>query len=197
MKIFNSNKSYSYIIAGLGNPGREYMYTRHNAGFLALDYIFEKKNIKTGGRAKFHSLTFEGEVAGERVLFLKPQTYMNESGVAIGEAAKFYSVPPERVIIIFDDVSLDCGKLRLRRKGSHGGHNGIKSITSHLGSSDFPRIKIGVGSPPHPDFDMKDWVLGRFSKEDEKAMFEAFAKAHDALEEMIEKGIDTAMCHYN
>ena len=195
MKLFN-NKTYTYIVVGLGNPGKEYTFTRHNAGFLALDYILEKKGIKSG-KVKFHSATFEGEIAGERVLFLKPQTFMNESGIAVGEAAKFYNVPPENVIIIFDDISLVPGKIRLRRKGSHGGHNGIKSITSHLNSSDFPRIKIGVGSPPHPDYDMKDWVLGRFAKADEKLLFDAFANTYEALEEMIEKGIDTSMCHYN
>lgn len=195
MKLFN-NKTYSYIVAGLGNPGKEYTFTRHNAGFLALDYILQKENISSG-KAKFHAACFEGELEGERILFMKPQTYMNESGIAIGEAAKFYNVPPERVIIIFDDISLAPGKIRLRRKGSHGGHNGIKSITSHLSSSDFPRIKLGVGSPPHPDYDMKDWVLGRFSKEDEKLLFDAFSRAHAALCEMIKEGIDTAMCHYN
>lgn len=195
MKLFEK-KTYSYIVAGLGNPGKEYTFTRHNAGFLALDYIFEKKGIGSG-KVKFHSAAFDGEIAGERVLFLKPQTYMNESGLAIGEAAKFYGIPPENVIIIFDDISLTPGKIRLRRKGSHGGHNGIKSITAHLNSSDFPRIKIGVGSPPHPEYDMKDWVLGRFSKADEKLMFEAFGHCYEALEEMIEKGIDSAMCHYN
>ena len=136
MKLFN-NRTYTYIVAGLGNPGKEYTFTRHNAGFLALDYIFEKKGIKSS-KIKFHSEVYEGEIAGERVLFLKPQTYMNESGIAVGEAAKFYGIPPENVIIIFDDISLVPGKIRLRRKGSHGGHNGIKSITSHLGSSDFP-----------------------------------------------------------
>jgi PTH1 family peptidyl-tRNA hydrolase len=195
MKLFN-NKTYSYIVAGLGNPGKEYMFTRHNAGYLALDYILEKQGVKSG-KVKFHSAAFEAEIEGERVLFLKPQTYMNDSGVAVGEAAKFYSVPPENVIIIFDDISLTPGKIRLRRKGSHGGHNGIKSITSHLGSSDFPRIKIGVGSPPHPDYDMKDWVLGRFPKADEKLMFDAFSRTYDALCEMIKEGIDTAMCHFN
>lgn len=195
MKLFN-NKTYTYIVVGLGNPGKEYTFTRHNAGFLALDYILEKKGIKSG-KVKFHSATFEGEIAGERVLFLKPQTFMNESGIAVGEAAKFYNIPPENVIIIFDDISLVPGKIRLRRKGSHGGHNGIKSITAHLNSSDFPRIKIGVGSPPHPEYDMKDWVLGRFAKADEKLLFEAFEHTYEALEEMIEKGIDTAMCHYN
>ena len=195
MKLFEK-KTYSYIVAGLGNPGKEYTFTRHNAGFLALDYILEKKGAGSG-RIKFHSETFEGEIAGERVLFLKPQTYMNESGVAVGEAAKFYGIPPENVIIIFDDISLTPGKIRLRRKGSHGGHNGIKSITAHLNSSDFPRIKIGVGSPTHPEYDMKDWVLGRFPKADEKLMFEAFSNAYNALEEMIKDGIDSAMCHYN
>ena len=195
MKLFDK-KTYSYIVAGLGNPGKEYTFTRHNAGFLALDYILEKKGIGSG-RVKFHSATYDGVIAGERVLFLKPQTYMNESGLAVGEAAKFYGVPAENVIIIFDDISLTPGKIRLRRKGSHGGHNGIKSITSHLSSSDFPRIKIGVGSPPHPEYDMKDWVLGRFPKADEKLMFEAFGHCYEALEEMIEKGIDSAMCHYN
>ncbi|MBQ9975095.1 MAG: aminoacyl-tRNA hydrolase [Clostridia bacterium] len=195
MKLFN-NKTYTYIVAGLGNPGKEYVFTRHNAGYLALDYILEKIGVGSG-KVKFHSACFDGEIEGQRILFMKPQTYMNDSGLAIGEAAKFYNIPPENVIVIFDDISLVPGKIRLRRKGSHGGHNGIKSITAHLNSSDFPRIKIGVGSPPHPDYDMKDWVLGRFPKSDEKLMFDAFTNTHAALCEMLREGIDTAMCHYN
>ena len=195
MKLFNS-KTYSYIVAGLGNPGKEYTFTRHNAGFLALDYIMEKQGIKSG-KAKFNAALFDGEIAGERVLFMKPQTYMNLSGTSIGEAARFYKIPPERVIVIFDDISLEPGKIRLRRKGSHGGHNGIKSITEHLSSSDFPRIKIGVGGAVHDGYDLKDWVLSRFSKEDEKLLFDAFGRVNDALEVMIKDGIDKAMCHYN
>ncbi len=195
MKMFK-NTAYSHIVVGLGNPGNEYTFTRHNAGFLALDYILNKNGIKSG-KAKFHSIVFDGVISGEKILFLKPQTFMNCSGEAVGEAARFYSVPPENVIVIFDDISLEAGKIRLRRKGSSGGHNGIKSIAEHLSSQNFPRIKIGVGSMPNPEYDMKDWVLGRFPKSDEKIMFEAFEKTCDALEEMLEKGIDIAMCHYN
>ena len=195
MKLFNST-TYSYIVAGLGNPGKEYTFTRHNAGFLALDYIMEKQGIKSG-KSKFNAALFDGEIAGERVLFMKPLTYMNLSGTSIGEAARFYKIPPERVIVIFDDISLEPGKIRLRRKGSHGGHNGIKSITEHLSSSDFPRIKIGVGGAVHDGYDLKDWVLSRFSKEDEKLLFDAFGRVNDALFEMIKEGIDVAMCHYN
>jgi PTH1 family peptidyl-tRNA hydrolase len=190
------SSNYSYIVAGLGNPGREYTFTRHNAGYLALDYIYQKHNIKEG-KVKFHSVLAEGVIAGEKILFLRPQTYMNESGVAIGEAARFYNIPPEKVLVIFDDISLEPGKIRLRRKGSAGGHNGIKSIINHLSSQDFPRIKIGVGGVPNPDYDMKDWVLGSFSKQDKEKLFEAFENVEKALCEMLEKGIDTAMCHYN
>ena len=153
-----------YIIAGLGNPGSKYEMTRHNAGFLAIDlFAIEKEiNIK---RLKFHSLVGEVKIGEKKCLLMKPQTFMNNSGEAIAEAAKFYKIPPEKIIIISDDVSLDVGTIRIRRKGSAGGHNGLKSIISLLGSEDFPRIKIGVGKKPAPEYDLVDWVLGRFPKE--------------------------------
>ena len=136
-----------YIIAGLGNPGAKYEMTRHNAGFLAIDMLAMKQN-KEIKRLKFHALTCDAEIEGKKCLLMKPQTFMNNSGEAIGEAAKFYKIPPQNIIVLSDDISLDVGKIRIRRKGSAGGHNGLKSIIAHLGSEDFPRVKIGVGKKP-------------------------------------------------
>ena len=185
-----------YLIVGLGNPGRQYENTRHNAGWLCMDMLSDKLGVKIN-KIKYKSTVCEADVGGTRCLLMKPQTFMNLSGEAVGEACRFYKIPPEKVIVIFDDISLEPGKIRLRRKGSHGGHNGIKSITEHLSSSDFPRIKIGVGGAVHDGYDLKDWVLSRFSKEDEKLLFDAFGRVNDALFEMIKEGIDVAMCHYN
>ena len=154
----------SFIIAGLGNPGAQYEKTRHNVGFVAIDYIAEKLGVRID-RAKFHALTAEAKIGEVRVLLMKPQTYMNNSGVAIGEAAAFYKIPPERVLVLHDEISFDPGIIRIRRKGSAGGHNGLKSIIAHLASEEFPRVKIGVGKKPNPEYDLADWVLGKLPKE--------------------------------
>ena len=154
----------THIIAGLGNPGEKYANTRHNAGFIAIDYLAEKLGVRVD-RVKFHALVGECELGGKRVLLMKPETFMNSSGVAIGEAAAFYKIPPENVIVLHDEISFDAGVIRIRRKGSAGGHNGLKSIIEHLSSEGFPRIKIGVGQKPSPDYDLVDWVLGKFPKD--------------------------------
>ena len=182
----------THLIVGLGNPGNEYTYTRHNAGFLAIDYIC----LKHGGecqRAKFKALTGEWKVGGKRVLLMKPQTFMNHSGEAIIEAANFYKIPPENVIILSDDITLDIGRMRIRKNGSAGGHNGIKDIIEVFGNDDFPRIKIGVGSKPHPDYDLKDWVLGKFSGEDKEAAEKSLELVVKAVNELLSRGIDSAM----
>ncbi|MBQ4137838.1 MAG: aminoacyl-tRNA hydrolase [Clostridia bacterium] len=185
-----------YIVVGLGNPGDKYIHTRHNAGFMALDALAEKKGFKVD-RLKYHALITDACIASKRVLFMKPQTYMNNSGVAVREAAAFYKVPVENVIVIFDDISLEPGKIRLRKKGSAGGHNGIKSIIEHLGSDSFPRIKIGVGAKPHPDYDLADWVLGDIPKDKRDIFFDALVRAGESLELMLSSGIDAAMAKYN
>jgi len=185
-----------YIVAGLGNPGREYEKTRHNAGFLALDKICERYSFKID-RLKFKSLCGDAVVGGKRVLFLKPSTYMNNSGEAIRDAMQFYKVPIQNVLVVFDDISLDVGKMRIRRKGTDGGHNGIKNIIYLTGSDDFPRIKIGVGQKPHPDFNLADWVLSSFSRDDLKLLDEVFDKTCDAVRLIIEGRISEAMNKYN
>lgn len=185
-----------FIVAGLGNPGKKYENTRHNAGFIAIDAVADKLGVRID-RAKFHALVGEGTLAGKKVLFMKPETFMNSSGEAVGEAAHFYKIPPENIIIISDDITLPVGKMRIRRKGSNGGHNGLKSIESHLSSSNYPRIKIGVGEKPHPDYDLVDWVLGKFTKDDlEKINLSAHNSA-EALECIIKGQIDNAMCKFN
>lgn len=182
----------SYLVVGLGNPGDKYFHTRHNAGFLALDFISQKVNAKID-RSKFKALCGEAVVGGKRVLLMKPQTFMNNSGEAVAEAAKFYKIAPENIIVIFDDISLDVGRMRVRRDGSAGGHNGIKSIIACIGSEKFPRIKIGVGQKPHPDFDLADWVLSEFSKEDKEKLFNMFGYSYDGLLKLLENDIDGAM----
>ncbi len=185
-----------FIIVGLGNPGKEYENTRHNAGFLSLDTALEKYSARAD-RSKFHALVGEGEIKGKRVLFMKPETFMNSSGESVGEAARFYKIPPENVIIISDDISLPVGKIRIRRKGSHGGHNGLKSIEAHLGSSAYPRIKVGVGEKPRPDYDLVKWVLGKFPKEDMSSLMKARESVAEALLYLVEGKFDEAMCKFN
>lgn len=185
-----------WIIAGLGNPEPKYEITRHNAGFLAIDRIADNANVSIK-KMKFHALIGEAELGGERCLLLKPLTYMNKSGEAIAEAMRYYQIPPERVLILFDDISLDPGKLRIRQKGSAGGHNGIKSIIEMTKSSDFPRIKIGVGKKPHPDYDLADWVLSKFKKDELPLMDEAFTNAADAAAMIVSGNVDRAMNRYN
>ena len=196
--MFFSKKSggVEWLVVGLGNPGDKYEGTRHNAGFMVIDQLAEGLKIPVQ-RLKFKALTNTAEIAGHKVLLMKPVTYMNLSGEAVGEAAAFYKVPPERVLVLSDEVSLAPGKIRLRRSGSAGGHNGLKDIIAHLGTDQFPRIRVGVGQKPHPDYDMADWVLGRFQGEDKKAVEAAVERAAGAVECLIEKGVDQAMSRYN
>ncbi len=188
--------SVSWLLVCLGNPGREYAETRHNVGFLTADLIAEKKSAKID-RLKFKALTGTVELGGEKVLVMKPQTYMNLSGEAVGEAARFYKLPPERVLVISDDVSLPLGKMRIRGNGSAGGHNGLKNIIQHLGTDQFPRIKVGVGAPAHPEHEMVDWVIGKFSREERKALDEMLKKAMDAAECVIRDGVQKAQNRFN
>lgn len=192
----SNSTSYDYIIAGLGNPGAKYEMTRHNAGFLAMDLlaIEEGFDIK---KLKHHSLVSDVVIDGKRCLVMKPQTMMNNSGEAVGEASKFYKIPPEKVIIVYDDISLDVGQTRIRRKGSAGGHNGIKSIIAHLGSENFPRVKVGVGKKPNPDYDLVAWVLGKFPKEQEGDLKSALENSTKAVRLIVNDEIDKAMNLYN
>ena len=182
----------SHIVVGLGNPGDKYFTTRHNAGFLTMDYIAQKYSAKID-RLKFKSLCGEATIGGKSVLLMKPQTFMNNSGEAVGEAASFYKIAPENIIVICDDVNLDVARLRVRRKGSDGGQNGMKSIINHLGSDAFPRIKIGVGQKPHPDYDLASWVLSEFSEEDKKKLFESFTVVCNGVEKILSGDVDGAM----
>lgn len=184
-----------YLIVGLGNPGKEYEKTRHNAGFDAVDCLADKLGISIGER-KYRGFCGRGTAGAEKIVLLKPQTFMNASGESVRAAADFYKLSPERIIIVYDDVCLETGQLRIRAKGSAGGHNGIKSIIAHLGSQDFPRLKIGVGAGSG-QADLVDHVLGRFSKEDRPVMEEAFRQAAGAVEMMIEDGLEAAMNRYN
>lgn len=186
----------SYIVVGLGNPGSEYERTRHNAGFLFIELLERKLNIKVN-KIKFKSLVCDTVIENKRVLIMKPQTFMNKSGEAISDAASFYKIPPENIIVIYDDINFNPGQIRVRRKGSDGGHNGIKSIIYMLGSDAFPRIKIGVGQKPHPDYDMADWVLSNIPKEHEKDMLDALEKSYEALKLILSNNIDKAMNLYN
>ena len=185
-----------FIIAGLGNPGAKYESTRHNSGFVFIDMLAAKYGFKVN-KIKFKAVTALVEINGHKCLILKPQTFMNESGQSIREAASFYKIPAENIIVVFDDISLDCGKLRIRRKGTDGGHNGIKSIIYHLNSDNFPRIKLGVGKKPHPDYDLADWVLSSFGSDEAKLMRQAAENAIGAVEMMVNGEIDAAMSKYN
>jgi len=185
-----------YIIVGLGNPGTEYESTRHNIGFMTIDTLCEKLGVRCK-KLKFKSLTCDAVISGKHCLIMKPTTYMNNSGEAVTEAMQFYKIPPEHTIIVFDDISLEPGRLRIRRKGSDGGHNGIKSIIYLSGSDAFPRIKMGVGAKPHPDYNLADWVLGHFKKEDGEKLEQAFQNAVSALELMVDGKIDQAMNKFN
>ena len=165
-----------FIIVGLGNPGKQYELTRHNAGFLFADLLADKNGVKIN-KIQFKAVTASLTLGGVKCLLMKPQTFMNNSGEAVRQAASFYKIPPERILVVFDDISLPCGRLRIRRKGSDGGHNGIKSIIYHLNSDAFPRVKLGVGEKPHPDYDLADWVLSQFKKDELALLREAAEKA--------------------
>ncbi len=185
-----------FLIVGLGNPGRKYVSTRHNVGFEVADTICAKYDIKMK-KSKFCAEIGEGRIGAEKVLVVKPQTYMNLSGEAVRDIAEYYDVESEHILVIYDDISLPVGKLRIREKGSAGGHNGIKNIIYQLGTDIFPRIKVGVGAPEHEDYDLKDYVLGRFSKEEVKILVQSAIRATDAVEEIITKNATSAMNKYN
>lgn len=184
-----------YIVAGLGNPTKEYDKTRHNAGFETIDVLADMLGT-TVEEKKFKGLYGRGIIGGEKVILLKPQTFMNLSGESIREASDFYKVEPDHIIIVYDDISLDVGQLRIRTKGSAGGHNGIKNIIAHLGTQEFPRVKVGVGDKPKK-MDLADYVLSRFSKEDQAKMEEAYKEAAKAVEVLITQGADAAMNQFN
>ena len=186
----------SFIVVGLGNIGKQYELTRHNAGFLAIDRIAEKYGAKID-RVKFHATVGECTIAGQRVLLMKPTTLMNNSGIAVGEAAAFYKIPPERVLVLHDEISFDPGMIRIRRKGSAGGHNGLKSIIARLPGEDFPRIKIGVGKKPSPEYDLANWVLGRMPEGDMKLMSARFDDIATATEMIVKGDIDGAMAKFS
>ena len=188
--------SVEYLIVGLGNPDRKYENTRHNCGWLALDCIAEKLGCKVN-KIKFKSFVGEASVGGKKVLLIKPTTYMNNSGQAVVEAMNFYKIKPENVIVIFDDISLDVGKMRIRQKGSDGGQKGMRSIIYLSGSDAFPRIKIGIGAKPNPNWDLADWVLSKFTDDERKTLDTIFDNAYRAVELILDGKIDRAMNLYN
>ena len=181
-----------YIVVGLGNPEKEYERTRHNAGFMAIDFLATRLGAKVD-RAKFQALVGEATICDKRVLLMKPQTSMNLSGNAVIEAARFYKIAPENIIVLSDDITLDVGRLRVRRKGTHGGHNGLRSIEARLSSQNYQRIKIGIGAKPHPDYDLVNWVLGNFSSDDMAKLNENFEKLYEGLCKMVLGDTESAM----
>lgn len=191
-----SGKPIEYLIVGLGNPGLQYEKTRHNAGFMVIDALAERLGISIS-KYKFKAKLAEAEISGKRCLVMKPETYMNNSGQAVAEAMNFYKLDIDHVIIVYDDISLEPGLIRIRRKGSDGGHNGIKSIIALTGEDKFPRIKMGVGKKPHPKFDLADWVLSRFKDNDQEKIDDACHKACDSLELIVKGNIDEAMNKFN
>ena len=194
--MFKSTPQDAWLIVGLGNPGKEYERSRHNCGFRALDILAGKLNVKVD-KLKFQGLYTQTTYNGIKLYLLKPQTYMNLSGKSVVQLSAFFKIPPQRIIVLFDDISLAPGRLRVRAEGSAGGHNGIKSIIQELGSQDFPRVKIGVGAKPNPDYDLADWVLGSFSALDEKAMAVSLENAGQAALTIIDKGVPEAANRFN
>lgn len=194
--MFFSKGGAEWIVAFLGNPGLKYNGTRHNAGFMAAAAMEKKLGVSIN-KMRFKALTQTADIGGKKVLLMKPQTYMNLSGDAIAQAANFYKVPPERVIVVSDETALPIGRLRIRRGGSAGGHNGLKSVIARLGTDQFPRIRLGVGDKPHPDYDMADWVLSAFKGQDAADMELVAKKAADAVECYITEGADRAMNRFN
>ena len=186
----------TWLIVGLGNPGKEYVRTRHNCGFRALDILADQLGCKVD-KGNFQGLYGQCSYRGRKLLLLKPQTYMNLSGRSVLQLSAYFNVPPQRIIVMFDDISLEPGRLRVRNDGSAGGHNGIKSIISELGSQDFPRVKIGVGSKPTPEYDLADWVLSSFSAQEEKALGPALERAADAALCIMEHGVPEAANRFN
>ena len=194
--MFTKKNNDSWLIVGLGNPGKQYENTRHNCGFLALDVLGVKLNCKID-KSKFQGLYGQVQHKGTKIYLLKPMTYMNLSGKSLLQLSAYFSIPPQRIIVIFDDISLPVGKLRIRGDGSAGGHNGIKSIIAELGSQDFPRIKIGVGAKSHPDQDLADWVLSSFTKDERTLLQTALERSADAALTIIDKGVPAAANNYN
>ena len=195
MPLF-SKPGCDWILVGLGNPGREYENTRHNTGFLCIDLLAQKLGVSIS-RDRFKALTATVTWQGQKLLLLKPQTFMNASGIAVEAAAHFYKVPPERILVIFDDISLPVGRIRVRADGSAGGHNGLKSIISSLGSDRFPRVKIGVGAKPHPDYDLADWVLSCVGGDELPAYKAALEHGRDCALTVLSEGIPAAAAAYN
>ncbi|MBR6670659.1 MAG: aminoacyl-tRNA hydrolase [Ruminococcus sp.] len=192
----SSGGKIEYVIVGLGNPGLQYENTRHNAGFMAIDKLASSLGIKID-KMKFKGLYADASVNGVRCLLLKPTTYMNNSGESVVQALDFYKLSPENLIVIYDDISLEPGKLRIRRKGSHGGHNGMRSIIDLLGSDEFSRVKVGVGKKPHPDYNLADWVLGHFSSDDAALMNTSLENASEAVKLLVQGKTDEAMNKFN
>ena len=193
---FSSNGTFDYMIVGLGNPGKEYERTRHNTCFRAIDILAQKLGCRID-KAKFQGLYGQTVVDGQKLFLLKPQTYMNLSGRSVLQLSAYFSIPPQRIIVMFDDISLAPGRLRIRAEGSAGGHNGIKSIIAELGSQDFPRVKIGVGAKPTPEYDLANWVLSTFSTKEEKDLSFALENAADAALAIMEQGVPEAANKYN
>lgn len=188
--------TYQWLLVCLGNPGRDYETTRHNIGFMAADELARRENVKIN-KLRCRALTGEIRLGAQRVLVIKPQTYMNLSGEAVKLAGGFYKIPPDHVLVISDDVALPLGKLRIRAGGSAGGHNGLKNIIAHLGTDQFPRVRVGVGAPEHPEHEMVDWVIGHFSAKEKKVVDEAVARAVDAAVCVMENGVSEAQNRYN
>ena len=186
----------THLIVGLGNPGDKYYNTRHNAGFLTMDYISQKLGVKVN-KIKFKSLVAEAEMGGKKVLLMKPQTLMNASGEAVREAAAFYKIPMENIIVISDDINLDVGKMRVRKNGSDGGQRGLRSIIGLMGSDAFPRVRLGVGKKPHPDYDLADWVLSKFSDSEKKTLFDTFDGVYNSAVLIADGKTSDAMNKYN
>ena len=194
--LFKNNPKYEYVIVGLGNYGPKYDETRHNAGFRCIDLLIRDLNAGQE-KNKYQSLIYDAEIRGHKVLLVKPLTFMNNSGSAVSEILRFFKIPVERLIVISDDVSMDVGRLRIRKSGSHGGHNGIKDIIELMGSDNFPRVKVGMGQKPHLDYDLADWVLGKPSAEDRERITEAEKNAAEAVKTIVASDIAFAMNKYN
>ncbi len=194
--LFSKKSTYDWLVVGLGNPGLQYENTRHNAGFMAVDLLMKNQNGDFS-KHKMDAVFGECKIGQNRVLVAKPQTYMNNSGTAVSQIARFYKIPLDRIIVICDDINLDIGKIRIRRKGSDGGQKGMRDIIQLLGSDEITRIKVGVGRKPHPEYDLVDWVLSKFPKETEKDLELALEKAAKAVVEIANRGIDSAMNKYS
>ena len=194
--MFKKSSGESWLIVGLGNPGREYEKTRHNCGFRAVDLLAEQLGAKID-KLKFQGLYAQVNYEGKKLFLLKPQTYMNLSGRSVLQLSAYFNIPPQRIIVLFDDISLEPGRLRIRADGSAGGHNGIKSIIQELGSQEFPRIKIGVGAKPNPNYDLANWVLSTFTANEEKALTVSLDNAAKAALAVIDRGVPEAANRFN